>query len=45
MGNLCHTLAGWALSEGGLRKKTPLAAAALLVRGIRWATVRIPPTP
>ena len=31
MDNLCHTLAGWALSEAGLRKRTPLATAALLV--------------
>jgi len=31
MDNLCHTLAGWALSEAGLRKKTRLAAAALLI--------------
>ena len=31
MDNLCHTFTGWALSEAGLRKTTPLAAAALLV--------------
>jgi inner membrane protein len=31
MDNLCHTLAGWALSEAGLKRTTPLAGAALLV--------------
>jgi inner membrane protein len=31
MDNLCHTLAGWALSEAGLKKRTPLGAAALLI--------------
>jgi len=31
MDNICHTLAGWALSEAGLKKRTPLGAAALLV--------------
>jgi inner membrane protein len=31
MDNLCHTLTGWALSEAGLKKRTPLGAAALLI--------------
>lgn len=31
MDNLCHTLAGWALAEAGLKKQTPLGTAALLV--------------
>ncbi len=31
MDNLCHTLVGAALAEAGLRKKTPLATAALLI--------------
>ncbi len=31
MDNLCHTLVGAALGEAGLRKKTPLAMAALLL--------------
>lgn len=31
MDNLCHTLVGAALSEAGLKKKTPLAAATLLI--------------
>jgi inner membrane protein len=31
MDNLCHTLAGWALAEAGLKKRTPLGTAALLV--------------
>lgn len=31
MDNLCHTLAGWALSEAGLKKRTPLGVAALLI--------------
>ncbi len=31
MDNLCHTLTGWALAETGLKKRTPLGTAALLV--------------
>jgi inner membrane protein len=31
MDNLCHTLAGWALAEAGLKERTPLGTAALLV--------------
>jgi inner membrane protein len=31
MDNLCHTLVGAALAEAGLRKKTPLATATLLI--------------
>lgn len=31
MDNLCHTLAGWALAEAGLKKRTPYATAALLI--------------
>ena len=31
MDNLCHTLVGAALAETGLRKKTPLATAALVI--------------
>jgi inner membrane protein len=31
MDNLCHTLAGWALAEAGLKKRTPLGTAALIV--------------
>jgi inner membrane protein len=31
MDNLCHTLVGAALAESGLRRRTPLATAALLV--------------
>ena len=31
MDNLCHTLVGAALAEAGLRKRTPLAAAALVI--------------
>ncbi len=31
MDNLCHTLVGAALGEAGLRKRTPLAMAALLI--------------
>lgn len=31
MDNLCHTLAGWALAEAGLKKRAPYATAALLI--------------
>ncbi len=31
MDNLCHTLVGWALAEAGLKKRTALGTAALLV--------------
>ena len=38
MDNLCHTLVGAALAEAGLRKKTPLATATLLI-GVNVADV------